>query len=190
MLGVAMSPADTDVTPGPSEVEGDGAEDVEAAWAAEIERRVAEIERGEQEPVPADEVFARYGLRFRAVHEGGADRRFSSGLVAGMLGTMSEFDREALAAERAKRRAEPELPAIDWSAIEPVATFLANAIVGGIAWDVIKAGARRASSMLGARRRAALEAAAKQEVRALAPGDADAEAKVAQVLDEAMREDA
>lgn len=77
-----------------------------------------------------------------------------------------------MAEERAKRKAEPELPAIDWSAVEPVATFLANAIAGGLAWDVIKAGARRALTMLGARRRAALEAAAKQEVKALVPGKA------------------
>lgn len=102
---------------------------------------------------------------------------------------MSSSDRDVLAEERAKRRAEPELPAIDWSALEPVATWIAGAIASGIAWDVIKAGARRALTMLGARRRAALEAAAKQEVKALAPGDAEAVARVTQALDEAERED-
>ena len=33
--------------------------DVERAWHLEIERRAAEIERGEVQPVPGDAVFAR-----------------------------------------------------------------------------------------------------------------------------------
>lgn len=42
-------------------VEGSG-DDIESAWATEIDRRVDELERGEAETVPAEEVFARYGL--------------------------------------------------------------------------------------------------------------------------------
>lgn len=42
----------------------DDSNDIEAAWEAEIDRRVEEIERGEVESVPAEEVFARYGLTF------------------------------------------------------------------------------------------------------------------------------
>lgn len=42
----------------------DDASSVDAAWEAEIERRVEEIERGEDEGIPAEEVFARYGLTF------------------------------------------------------------------------------------------------------------------------------
>lgn len=42
----------------------DDADDIEAAWEAEIERRVEEIERGEDEGVSAEDVFARYGLTF------------------------------------------------------------------------------------------------------------------------------
>lgn len=42
----------------------DALTDVEAAWETEIDRRVEEIERGEDEGVPAEEVFARYGLTF------------------------------------------------------------------------------------------------------------------------------
>jgi putative addiction module component (TIGR02574 family) len=33
--------------------------DVERAWQLEIERRVAEIDSGEVQPLPGDEVFAR-----------------------------------------------------------------------------------------------------------------------------------
>lgn len=42
----------------------DEATDIEAAWEAEIGRRVEEMERGEDEGVPAEEVFARFGLTF------------------------------------------------------------------------------------------------------------------------------
>jgi putative addiction module component (TIGR02574 family) len=42
----------------------DAADDIEAAWGAEIDRRVEEIDRGQAEGVPADEVFARFGLTF------------------------------------------------------------------------------------------------------------------------------
>jgi putative addiction module component (TIGR02574 family) len=45
-------------------LDGPAAEgDVEAAWLAEIERRAGEIERGEVQPVPGDEVFARLRQR-------------------------------------------------------------------------------------------------------------------------------
>ena len=39
-------------------------EDIERAWQIEIERRVGEIERGEVELVPGDEVFARLHRQF------------------------------------------------------------------------------------------------------------------------------
>jgi putative addiction module component (TIGR02574 family) len=38
-------------------------EGVEEAWRAEIERREAALERGEEQLVDADEVLAEYGLR-------------------------------------------------------------------------------------------------------------------------------
>ena len=41
----------------------DNVEDVERAWRLEIERRVGEIDRGEVEPIPGDEVFARVRRR-------------------------------------------------------------------------------------------------------------------------------
>jgi putative addiction module component (TIGR02574 family) len=34
-------------------------EDVDAAWDAEIKRRIAELESGAVKPIPAEEVFAR-----------------------------------------------------------------------------------------------------------------------------------
>jgi putative addiction module component (TIGR02574 family) len=37
--------------------------DVDKAWQLEVERRVAEVERGEIELVPGDEVFARLRRR-------------------------------------------------------------------------------------------------------------------------------
>jgi len=37
--------------------------DVEEAWRIEIERRVGEIERGEAQLIPGDEVFARVRRR-------------------------------------------------------------------------------------------------------------------------------
>jgi putative addiction module component (TIGR02574 family) len=43
-------PAETDV-------------DVEGAWRVEIERRTAQIERGEVHPIPGDEVFERLRRR-------------------------------------------------------------------------------------------------------------------------------
>jgi len=39
--------------------------DVEEAWRIEIERRVGEIERGEVQPVPGDEVLDRLRRRLR-----------------------------------------------------------------------------------------------------------------------------
>lgn len=39
-------------------------EEVERAWLAEIERRSAEIDRGEVQPIPGDEVFARLRRKF------------------------------------------------------------------------------------------------------------------------------
>jgi len=59
-----MTRADLHATDLPASLgDGDGgADDLDAAWEAEIDRRVAEIERGEVEGVPAEEVFARYGL--------------------------------------------------------------------------------------------------------------------------------
>lgn len=37
---------------------------VEEAWRLEVERRVSEIERGEVQLIPGDEVFARLRRRF------------------------------------------------------------------------------------------------------------------------------
>ena len=37
---------------------------VDEAWRREIERRLGEIERGETQPIPGDEVFARLRRRF------------------------------------------------------------------------------------------------------------------------------
>ncbi|MCA9709271.1 MAG: addiction module protein [Myxococcales bacterium] len=39
-------------------------DDVEGAWATEIDRRVDELERGTAETVAAEEGFARYGRAF------------------------------------------------------------------------------------------------------------------------------
>lgn len=39
--------------------------DVEEAWRIEIERRVGQIERGEVQPVPGDEVLERLRRRLR-----------------------------------------------------------------------------------------------------------------------------
>ena len=38
---------------------------VDEAWRREIERRLGQIERGEVQPIPGDEVFARLRRRFR-----------------------------------------------------------------------------------------------------------------------------
>lgn len=37
---------------------------VETAWKVEIERRIEQMDRGEVEMIPAEEVFARIGERF------------------------------------------------------------------------------------------------------------------------------
>jgi len=39
--------------------------DVEEAWRIEIERRVGQIERGEVQPIPGDEVLERLRRRLR-----------------------------------------------------------------------------------------------------------------------------
>ena len=44
-------------------LDGPADPDVEAAWRVEIERRVGEIERGEVQLIPGDEVFARVRRR-------------------------------------------------------------------------------------------------------------------------------
>lgn len=44
-------------------LDGPADQDVEQAWRLEIERRVGEIERGEVQLVPGDEVFARLRRR-------------------------------------------------------------------------------------------------------------------------------
>ena len=38
--------------------------EIERAWLAEVERRVGEIDRGEVELIPGDEVFARLRRKF------------------------------------------------------------------------------------------------------------------------------
>ena len=44
-------------------LDGPADPDVEEAWAQEIERRVRQVERGEAELIPAEEVFARIRRR-------------------------------------------------------------------------------------------------------------------------------
>lgn len=44
-------------------LDGPADPDVEEAWRLEIERRLGQIERGEVQPVPGDEVFARLRRR-------------------------------------------------------------------------------------------------------------------------------
>lgn len=44
-------------------LDGPADPDVEEAWRLEIERRIGQIERGEVELVPGDEVFARLRRR-------------------------------------------------------------------------------------------------------------------------------
>jgi len=44
-------------------LDGPADPDVEDAWRIEIERRMGQIERGEVQPVPGDEVFARLRRR-------------------------------------------------------------------------------------------------------------------------------
>lgn len=46
------------------EVVDDDASDIEATWEVEIDRRMEEIDRGEDEGVSAEEVFNRFGLPF------------------------------------------------------------------------------------------------------------------------------
>jgi putative addiction module component (TIGR02574 family) len=45
-------------------LDGEPDADVEEAWRIEVERRVAEIDRGEVQLIPGDEVFARLRKRF------------------------------------------------------------------------------------------------------------------------------
>jgi putative addiction module component (TIGR02574 family) len=44
-------------------LDGPADPDVEEAWRAEIERRIGQIDRGEVELIPGDEVFARLRRR-------------------------------------------------------------------------------------------------------------------------------
>ena len=44
-------------------LDGPADPDVEEAWRVEIERRIAQIERGEVQLIPGDEVFARLRRR-------------------------------------------------------------------------------------------------------------------------------
>jgi len=44
-------------------LDGPADPDVEEAWAKEIERRVRQLEKGEAELIPAEEVFARIRRR-------------------------------------------------------------------------------------------------------------------------------
>jgi putative addiction module component (TIGR02574 family) len=44
-------------------LDGPTDDDVEEAWRAEIERRIGEIERGEVQLIPGEEVFARLRRR-------------------------------------------------------------------------------------------------------------------------------
>lgn len=44
-------------------LDGPGDPDVEEAWRVEIERRIGQIDRGEVQLIPGDEVFARLRRR-------------------------------------------------------------------------------------------------------------------------------
>jgi putative addiction module component (TIGR02574 family) len=46
-------------------LDGPADPDVEEAWRVEIERRIGQIDRGEVELIPGDEVFARLRRRLR-----------------------------------------------------------------------------------------------------------------------------
>jgi len=45
-------------------LDGPADADVEEAWRIEVDRRIGEIERGEVQLIPGDEVFARLRRRF------------------------------------------------------------------------------------------------------------------------------
>ncbi|HZO26462.1 MAG TPA: addiction module protein [Chloroflexota bacterium] len=47
-----------------SDPEGEDAFEVERAWLFEVERRAAEVDRGEVKPVPGDEAFTRLRRKF------------------------------------------------------------------------------------------------------------------------------
>jgi putative addiction module component (TIGR02574 family) len=44
-------------------LDGPADPDVEEAWRIEIERRIGQIDRGEVQPIPGDEVFAKLRRR-------------------------------------------------------------------------------------------------------------------------------
>lgn len=44
-------------------LDGPGDPDVEEAWRIEIERRIGQVDRGEVQPIPGDEVFAKLRRR-------------------------------------------------------------------------------------------------------------------------------
>lgn len=44
-------------------LDGPADPDVEEAWRVEIERRIGQIDRGEVQPIPGDEVFAKLRRR-------------------------------------------------------------------------------------------------------------------------------
>lgn len=44
-------------------LDGPADQDVEEAWRIEVDRRIAQIERGEVQLIPGDEVFARLRCR-------------------------------------------------------------------------------------------------------------------------------
>jgi putative addiction module component (TIGR02574 family) len=47
-----------------SDTEGEDDYEVERAWLAEVERRAGEVDRGDVQPVPGDEAFARLHRKF------------------------------------------------------------------------------------------------------------------------------
>ena len=51
-----------------AELDGEADDDADAAWAAEIERRVGQIERGEVQPVPWAKVKKAASIRSRGKH--------------------------------------------------------------------------------------------------------------------------
>lgn len=67
-----LPPGDLDWLIGELLQAGDGSDDAEidAAWKAEVERRVAEIDSGAAEPVPLEDVLARLDARTQARQRG------------------------------------------------------------------------------------------------------------------------
>jgi hypothetical protein len=68
--GRAGSPFGVTIAPQPDDAESDSAE-MECAWVEEVRRRLAEVDSGTAELIPAEEVFAELRRRRAALEEDG-----------------------------------------------------------------------------------------------------------------------